>query len=96
MRIQVKTISNSEGQDFMPFKIPVPVPKHRAMKAYKGSRGKAQNILHFKTIWIHVVSVNLQHFYLKKKSPLSHWVRGWVGTRKSLCRVAKRIISVPA
>jgi hypothetical protein len=66
--------------------------KHRTMKTYWGSGCKAPRILDLGTRWRWVVSCTPRPLYLQGKSPGTHWIGGWVGTRTILDAVVKRKI----
>jgi hypothetical protein len=62
------------------------MPKHHAMKKYRGSGGKALYTLNLST----VVSFMFEPLYTQGKSSYIHWIGGWVDPRAGLNVVAKK------
>jgi hypothetical protein len=68
--------------------------KYHAMKTYFGSGGIAPRI-HLGTRWRFVVRFTPRLLYPQEKSPVTHWIGGWVGLRAVLDAVVKRQIPSP-
>jgi hypothetical protein len=64
--------------------------RHHAMRTYWGNGGIAPRILNLGTRWKWVVSFMPRPHYPRRKSPVIHWIGGWVGPRAGLGAVAKR------
>jgi hypothetical protein len=69
--------------------------KHSAMKTYWGSGCIAPRILEHGTRWRWVVSFTLRPLCPKERTPGTHWIGGWVGSRTVLETVVKRKFPSP-
>jgi hypothetical protein len=70
--------------------------KHGARKAYCGSRGiYLHAFFNLCTRWRRVASFMPRPLYTQRKSPVTHWIGGWVVPRAGLDAAVKRKIPSP-